>query len=122
MRKLLFAAAAAATALGGAMVAQAVQAQPYGYYAPAPLYTPGYRYDEYRRRYWDDGYRPRYAAPLAGSVIGPPLADAYARVPFDRFGADPNGMIAADGHVIKCKLNDVWSDRNDRYVTRRVCD
>jgi hypothetical protein len=43
-------------------------------------------------------------------------------VPYDRFGPDPNGMIAPDGHVIKCKLRDTWSDRVDRYVTRRVCD
>jgi len=49
MRKLLFAAAAAASALGGAMIAQGVQAQPYGYYAPAPVLAPGYRYDEFGR-------------------------------------------------------------------------
>ena len=122
MRKLLVAAAAVASAFGGAMIAQAVQAQPYGYYAPAPVYAPGYRYDEFGRPYFDDGYRPGYVAPLAGAVLGPPLADAFARVPFDRYGPDPNGMIAADGHRIKCKLTDDWDSRVDRYVTHRVCD
>ena len=36
MRKLIIAAVAAASVLGGAMIAQGVQAQPYGYYARAP--------------------------------------------------------------------------------------
>jgi hypothetical protein len=120
MRKLLFAAAAVASALGGAMIAQSVQAQPY--YVPAPAYVaPGYHYDDFGRLVYDPGYRPTYVAPLAGSVLGPPLADAYARVPFDRYGADPNGMVAADGHVIKCKLTDDWDGRYG-YHTRRVCD
>ena len=122
MRKLLVAATAAAGVLGGAMIAEGVQAQPYGYYAPAPVLAPGYRYDEFGRPYYDDGYRPGYAAPLAGAVLGPPLADVYARVPVDRYGPDPNGMIAADGHRIKCKLTDGYDSRIDRYVTRRVCD
>lgn len=122
MRKLLFAAAATAGVLGGAMIAQSAQAQPYGYYAPAPVYAPGYRYDEFGRPYYDDGYRPGYVAPLAGAVLGPALADAYASVPVDRYGPDPNGMIAADGHRIKCKLTDTYDGRRDRYVTRRLCD
>lgn len=125
MRKLLVAAAAGASVLGGAMIAQTAQAQPY--YAPAPAYAPpGYHYDAYGRLVYDryDRYDRRYvapAAPLAGSVLGPPLADAYADVPFDRFGPDPNGMIAADGHQIKCKLQDDWSSRYGRTMTRRVC-
>ena len=122
MRKLLVAATAAAGVLGGAMIAQGVQAQPYGYYAPRAVLEPGYRYDEFGRPYYDDGYRPGYAAPLAGSVLGPPLADVYGRVPVDRYGPDPNGMIAADGHRIKCKLTAGYDSRIDRYVTRRVCD
>src|SRR5437879_5428965 len=103
MRKLLFAAAASATVLGGAMIAQTVQAQPYGYY-PAPAYVPAYRYDEFGRPYVDNAYR------------------APAAVPYDRFGPDPNGMIAADGHRIKCKLQDDWDGRYDAYMTHRVCD
>ena len=96
MRNLLLAAAASVAALGGVAVAQSVHAQPY--YVPAPALQPGYHYDEFGRLYYDDGYRPGYVAPLAGAVIGPPLVDAYARVPVDRYGPDPNGMIAADGH------------------------
>jgi hypothetical protein len=121
MRKLLFAAAAGATVLGGAMIAGAVQAQPY-YVAPAPAYVapgPAYHYDAYGRLVYD----PAYGAPVVGgAVIGPPLAGAVGAVPFDRYGPDPNGMIAADGHKIKCKLTDDYDDRFGRYMTHRVCD
>jgi hypothetical protein len=121
MRKLLLAAAAGATALGGVMIAQAVQAQPY-YVAPAPVYAAppaGYHYDAYGRLVYD----PAYVAPpvVAGAVLGPPLAAIGAAVPFDQYGPDPNGMIAADGHKIKCKLTDDWDGRFDRYMTHRVC-
>ena len=125
MRKTLGAAIAGLTIVaGGAMVAGAATAQPYyGYYynppptayyynppvnpyAPAPAYA-----------------TPYYAAPgLAGAVIGSILgADSFATVPgvpVDRFGPDPNGMLAADGHRIKCKLRD---DYDYGYRTRRVC-
>ena len=101
MRKLLIAALAGASALGGAMVAQSTAAQPYYAPLPAPIYEPGYRYDDYARPYYDEG---------------------YAAVPVDRFGPDPNGMIAADGHRIKCKLQDDYSYRMGRYFTHRVCD
>ena len=122
MRKLLVAAAAAATALGGAMIAGSAPAQPYGYYAPAPAYVaPGYRYDEFGRPYYDDGYRPGYVAPLAGALIGPALANVYGRVPVDRYGPDPNGMIAPDGHRIKCKLRSRYDSYYRGYVTRREC-
>jgi hypothetical protein len=99
MRKLLTALAAGGTILGGAMIAQGVSAQPYVVYPAAPAY----HYDAYGRAYDDD-----YLAPGA--------------MPYDRFGPDPNGMIAADGHRIKCKLEDTYSYRFDRYMTRRVCD
>jgi len=123
MRKLLLAAMAGGTVLGGAMIAQTVTAQPYGYYAPV------YHFDSYGRRYFDDAYgrhyvdsdRDYYDAPaLAGSVLGPALVEGYARVPYDRYGPDPNGMIAPDGHRIKCKLTDAYDGY--RYRTRRVCD
>src|SRR5690242_18421911 len=119
MRKMLFAAAAGASVLGGAMIAQAVQAQPY-VVAPAPVYAPApaYHYDAYGRLVYD----PAYAAPVVGgAVIGPPLAAVGRAVPFDEYGPDPNGMIAADGHKIKCKLTDDWDSRFDRYMTHRVC-
>jgi len=98
MRKLLMALMAGGTVLGGAAIASSAAAQPY---------EPGYRYDAFGRPYYDDGYRDYRG---------------YADVPYDRFGPDPNGMIAADGHRIKCKLQDTYSYRFDRYVTRRVCD
>ena len=120
MRKLLVVAAAGASVIGGAMIAQTVQAQPY--YAAPPAYAPAYHYDAYGRLVYDRPYVDRpYVAPLAGAVIGPELADAYGRVPADRYGPDPNGMIAADGHQIKCKLQDDWDGRYDRYMTHRVC-
>ena len=112
MHKLLLAAAAGTCLLGGAIVAQTAQAQPYGYaYVPAPAY----HYDGYGRLVYDSPYG------VAGAVIGAPIARAYGAVPYDQFGPDPNGMIAADGHRIKCKLTDNWDDRFDRYVTHRVC-
>ena len=120
MRTLLVAALAGASALGGVMVAQTTAAQPY-YAAPARVYEPGYRYDEFGRPYYDDGYRPGYYVE-GGSVVGPALVEGYARVPVDRFGPDPNGMIAADGHRIKCKLTDDYSARLGHYYTHRVCD
>jgi len=120
MRKLLIAAAAGASALGGVMIAQAVQAQPIVVAPAAPVYAPpaGYHYDAYGRLVYD----PAYAAPVVGgAVIGAPLVNAYAGVPVDEYGPDPNGMRAADGHKIKCKLTDDWDERFDRYMTHRVC-
>lgn len=124
MRKLLVAAAAGATVLSGAMIAQAVQAQPY-WVPAAPYYAPAYHYDSYGRRYFEDAYGrhyidgPVYDAPvgLGGALLGSLLGD----VPYDRYGADPNGMIARDGHVIKCKLQDDYDSRYGRYMTHRVC-
>ena len=124
MRKLLLTALGAATVIGGAAMAPAIHAQPYVVYPAArtPL-EPGYRYDAYGRPYYDDGYRApgRYLGE-AGAAIGPALADGYGRIPYDRYGPDPNGLIAADGHLIKCKLQDNYDYHVDHYVTRRVCD
>jgi hypothetical protein len=125
MRKLVLAAVAGGTILGGATIAQAVSAQAYVYYPPAaaPAIEPGYRYDAYGRPYYDDGYRaaPGVYVGEAGSTLGPALVEGYARVPYDRYGPDPNGMIAPDGHRIKCKLTDDWDSRYG-YHTHRVCD
>jgi hypothetical protein len=107
MRKLLLASLTGATLIGGALIAQTASAQPYVVY---PSGEPGYRFDDYGRPYYDDGYR------------GPGLYAGEAAVPYDRFGPDPNGMIAPDGHRIKCKLDNTYSPRFDRYVTRRICD
>lgn len=130
MRKLLNATIAAAMAVGGALaVGQAAQAQPYGYYAPAP--APGY-YD--RDGYWHPTYAPPAPPPayygtdgglsaglaVLGSALG--LNAGYgANVPVDRYGPDPNGMIAADGHRIKCKLRSNYDSYYGRYMTRREC-
>ena len=128
MRKLVLAAVAGASVLSGAMIAQGVQAQPYGYYERV---TPAYHYDSYGRRYFEDRYgrhyvervAPRYDDDDDGPVVGAAvLGSVLGEVPYDRYGPDPNGMIARDGHRIKCKLTDDWSSRLDRYVTRRVCD
>jgi hypothetical protein len=118
MRKLMLAAAAAVTAVGGVAIAETVQAQPY-YVAPAYVPPAGYHYDAYGRLVYD----PAYVAPpvVAGAVIGPPVAAVGAAMPFDQYGPDPNGMIAADGHKIKCKLQDDYDGRFDRYMTHRVC-
>ena len=110
-----------------AMIAQGAQAQPYGYYE---RFTPTYRYDTYGRRYYEDRYGRHYVdAPAARyydddgiAVGGALLGSAMADVPYDRYGPDPNGMIARDGQRIKCKLTSDWDYRLDRYVTRRACD
>lgn len=133
MRKLLSATVAAVAVAGGALaVAQAAQAQPYGYY-PAPAPTAGY-YDRYG--YYHPPVYPAYPAyprsygsdtglsaglAVLGSVLGLDAGvGAYGNVPVDRYGPDPNGYIAADGHRIKCKLRSSY-DSYGRYMTRRVC-
>jgi len=123
MRKMLGAAVIGLTALGGAVIASGAQAQPYGYYSPpAGYYDNGY----YRPAPAYNGYyrTPAYGDPaaLAGALIGSVVDPAYGRgVRVDRFGADPNGMIAPDGHRIKCKLR-TGSDSYGRYRTFRECD
>jgi len=125
MRKMLGAALLGLTVAGGAVMASSVQAQPYGYYAPAP-------------GYYDHGYyvAPAPAAPVyvaPGTVYADPSAAAAAAigaavgayayqpgVPVDRYGPDPNGMIAPDGHRIKCKLRDDY-DYRGRFYTHREC-
>jgi hypothetical protein len=125
MRKMLGAALLGLTVAGGAVMASSVQAQPYGYYAPAP-------------GYYDHGYyvAPAPAAPVyvpPGAVYTDPAAAAAAAigaavgayayqpgVPVDRYGPDPNGMIAPDGHRIKCKLRDDY-DYRGRLYTHREC-
>ena len=122
MRKLLLAGLAGATLLGGGMIAQTAAGQPYVVYQ-APPAEPGYRYDADGRPYYDDGYRATAPVYLEGAaVIGPALVEGYASVPYDRYGPDPNGMVAPDGHRIKCKLDDSYDPGLDRYITRRVCD
>lgn len=128
MRKMLGAAAIGLTALGGAVIAGSAQAQPYGYYQPAPgYYDNGYwRPAPAPAPYYNNGYyaNPGYdsGAGLAGALIGSLIGPGYAsNVPVDRYGPDPNGMIAPDGHRIKCKLRSGYDDRYGRYHTYRQC-
>jgi hypothetical protein len=128
MRKLLAATLAGATVAGGVMIAGTASAQyydRYGYYHPAPAYAdPYYRAAPVNPYYYGD----RYVAPsgaanalsVLGSVLG--LDTGYMnRVPVDRYGPDPNGMIAPDGHRIKCKLKSRYDSYYRGYVTRREC-
>jgi hypothetical protein len=123
MRKMFGAAVIGLTALGGAVIASGAQAQPYGYYytPPTGYYDNGY----YRPAPTYNGYytAPVYGDPaLAGALVGSVIAPSYAPgVPVDRFGPDPNGMIAPDGHRIKCKLRTGY-DTYGRYRTFRECD
>ena len=145
MRKLMSATIAAATVAGGALaVGEAAQAQPYGYY-PAPAYSapssgyydrygrwhPTYAPPAYSNGYYPNAYPQTYGSgdPLSsglavlGSVLG--LNGGYnsygSNVPVDRYGPDPNGMIAPDGHRIKCKLRTTYDSYYGRSMTRRQC-
>src|SRR5262245_23155975 len=116
MRKLLSAAIASACLASGAFLAHSATAQPYGYYSPPPYY------DAYRDRYYRPyvpytPYAPGYAYGYDGSAtalglglsaLGALLGSDLGGVPVDRYGPDPNGMIALDGHRIKCKIRDRW--------------
>ena len=125
MRKLSIAALAGVTIAGGAMIAESGSAQPYRYYVPPPAYSP-YYYDGYYRPvpvtpyYYRDSSSSALAASVLGALLG---ADTgyYDRVPVDRYGPDPNGMIAPDGHRIKCKLRTNWDSYYRGYVTHRIC-
>ena len=124
MRKLMTAALAGAGVAAGALAGSAA-AQPFGYAHP-PAYQPHHPDGHYRGPvYTAPAYRhePSGAA-LAMSVLGSlPGTDPghHARVPVDRYGPDPNGMIGPDGRRIKCKLRRGYDDFYDGYVTRRVC-
>jgi len=132
MRKMLGAALIGLTVAGGAVIAGTAQAQPYGYYAPAPsgyydsyVYyhsAPVYTAPSYGYTAPVYGYNGSDVAGLAGALIGSVIAPAYgAAVPVDRYGPDPNGMIAPDGHRIKCKLRNQWDNDYDSYRTIREC-
>ena len=118
MRKLAWAALAGVMAAGGLAAC-----------ASDPYYD-GYsvsRYDPYYDRYYyGPAYRPGYAydpgAGLAASVLGSLLGTGYAAdVPYDRYGPNPHGMIAPDGHRIRCSLRRTYDRGFNAYVTRRVC-
>jgi hypothetical protein len=132
MRRLFSAVLTGATALASVAMAPAASAQTYDQYPPAPAgyydsygdyhqyappqtaYTPAPDYT-YNRGYYD-------APAVAGSTLGAAIA-GYTNdgTPYDGLGPDPNGMIAPDGHKIKCKNETNWNDWRHAYVTRRVC-
>jgi hypothetical protein len=131
MRKMLTAAVASLAVAGAAaVIAGAAQAQPYGYYTSDGYYA--YRYDPPRAydaygNYLPYGYYNGYngyttdtalGAAILGAVIAPSIV---GHAPVDRFGPDPNGMVATDGHVIKCKLVTGYDSYLGRYGTRREC-
>lgn len=129
MRKTISAAVIGLTALGGAVIAGGAQAQPYGYYSPAPsgyYDADGYYHNgaAYNNGYYTApayGYYNNSGAGLAGALIGSLVGPSYgSAVPVDRYGPDPNGMIAPDGHRIKCKLRTGY-DGYGRYHTFREC-
>jgi hypothetical protein len=135
MRKMLSALVAGLAAAGGAAVlAGAAQAQPYGYYsgwngnAYAYRYAPprAYGYDGRYTRYGDGyyggngGYSRYYG--LTGSAFAAAIApEILGDAPNDQYGPDPNGMIAPDGHRIKCKLLNRYNRYAGHSMTRREC-
>ena len=128
MRKLTAAALAGATVAGGALIAGQAAAQ---YYPAPPAYydrydpyyrapAPAYRYDD--RSYYGNRSSSGVLGAVLGSVLGLNYDQGfYSRVPVDRYGPDPNGMIGPDGRRIKCKLR----RSHDRYyggtTIRREC-
>jgi hypothetical protein len=127
-----------ALAAGLALAAAgAALAQPYGYYpdssadyayryAPPRAYDYDGRYTPYAYSNGYDGYNgygdDALPSPAGGVLLGALLApEVLGHAPFDEYGADPNGMVAADGHRIKCKLADAWDGYRNAYVRRRQC-
>jgi hypothetical protein len=131
MRKMLTATAAGLAVASGAMaLAGAAQAQPYGHYTSDGRYA--YTYEApraygYDGRYLPYGYYNGYSgysseAALAGALLGAAIApDILGHAPYDQFGPDPNGMVASDGHLIKCKLVNSYDGYYGAYRTRREC-
>lgn len=118
MLKTIIFAGVAAALLPAAVLAQPRYYGPgdQGYYQGDRGYYRGDRDDD------DDGYRYGRRYPDHSSGYG------YAAVPYvkghpayDEYGPDPNGLRAADGHRIKCKLVDDWDGFTGQYVRRRNC-
>ena len=129
MRKMLIAAAASLAVAGAATaLTGAAQAQPYGYYTPGGGYA--YRYDPPRTYGYDGRYNGYYGnddygssdAAIASALLGATIApDVLGHAPYDQYGPDPNGMVAPDGHLIKCKLVNSYDGDYGGYRTRRQC-
>ena len=126
MHRLIKIALASVAIVGGASLAQGAQAQSYGDYRYndgyySRNYAPGYDYYRGEPSYVAPGYDSSAAA--AGAVIGSMLGiDPAYGGRYDRYGYDPNGMIAADGHRVKCKIRTLWDAHYGRYIERRFCE
>ena len=137
MRKTLLIALAAGVAGVAAAGAGSAKAQPYGYYpdrsadyayryAPPRAYDSDGNYTAYSYGNGSDGYNASVgyglAAGLGAALLGAAISpDVLGHAPYDQYGPDPNGMVAPDGHRIKCKLTDSYNGDYGRYVTRRAC-
>lgn len=121
MRKLMIAAlACAGVAAGGLAAAQPYRSdprphEPYaadGYYR-GPVYTaPAYRYEPSGAA---------MAMSVLGALFGEDASHYAARVPVDRYGPNPHGMVGPDGRRIKCKLRRGYDPYAGGYATRREC-
>jgi hypothetical protein len=116
--------AAAPLLLAGVVLAGGAAAQPFGYY-PAPghyayHYAPPRAYDangNYTAFVFFNGVD--FSDPVPGTGLLAP--EILARAPYDRYGPDPNGLIAVDGHMIYCRLVQTWSGTVHRYLQQREC-
>jgi hypothetical protein len=95
------------------LVPAAVQAQPRYWQDDQGQYQPRSHGDDYRYR--SQPYPDRY---YGYGYEGVPLVRGHPA--YDEYGPDPNGLRAADGHRIKCKLVDQWDDYYGR-IRRRQC-
>jgi hypothetical protein len=119
MRTTTLAALAGLTLAGGALAGCASDPyyNDYAWNRPDPYYADAY---------YGPVYRPGYVyAPgsIGASVLGGLLGGAYdyGTVPADRYGPNPDGMIAADGHRIRCTLRSRYDSRYGARVMRREC-
>jgi hypothetical protein len=126
-----------AVAGGATAITGGAQAQPYGYY-PNRSADYGYRYEppraydnqgrytpySYYNGYEGYGGGAGYAAIAApgGALPGAVAASqVLSHAHYDRYGPDPNGLPATDGHRIKCKLVASWDSRRNAYRRQREC-
>jgi hypothetical protein len=113
---------------GLAMIAGAAQAQPIGHSWGPGEYA--YVYAPPRAYGYDGRYTPfsfyngvDYAELAARRApMGPELRAGYGPgVRLDAYGPNPNGMIAPDGHQVRCRLSshfDIWKGHTE---TQREC-
>jgi hypothetical protein len=125
MRKLTMAALAGLMVAGGAIAGCASDPYYDGYASTGYRTYAATRYDPYfDRYYYGPVARPGYTydATIGASVLGSLLGTGYyGDVPVDRYGPNPEGMRAPDGHRIDCSLRRSYDRALGAYITRRVC-